>query len=337
MARTDYRTGHAGSQKPQRAVWLCTRVRSHALCALSRASSTTLIDPEPRDSPRSSRPAPADGRRSTTLVRPAPAAGRPHRARDDRPASRRTSTGTTSTSAGMIALVRPPGPSTPSAASAFTTYAATRIRGAIVDELRGLDWASRSVRRRAREIDDARGRIAATLGRQRRRREVAAALGIGVDEVAATARTSPALGRLAAGLRRHRPSTTCCPPPPPRPTTSSSTASRSATSTTPSQLLPERLRLVVEGYFFAERPMAEIADRARGHRVAGLADARRGARAAAGRDQRRPRPGAGRPARAPRRLRRPPPRRLLRQRGVAPHAATGALPQPARTPRRHSA
>ena len=35
----------------------------------------------------------------------------------------------------------------------FETYAITRIRGAIIDELRTLDWVPRSVRARAREIE----------------------------------------------------------------------------------------------------------------------------------------------------------------------------------------
>ncbi len=35
----------------------------------------------------------------------------------------------------------------------FETYAITRIKGAIIDELRALDWVPRSVRARAREIE----------------------------------------------------------------------------------------------------------------------------------------------------------------------------------------
>ena len=43
----------------------------------------------------------------------------------------------------------------------FSRFAATRIRGALVDELRGLDWASRSVRQRARRTDSAREELMA--------------------------------------------------------------------------------------------------------------------------------------------------------------------------------
>ena len=47
----------------------------------------------------------------------------------------------------------------------FWTYAELRIRGAILDSLRGLDWLPRSVRRRRREIDAASARLEACLGR----------------------------------------------------------------------------------------------------------------------------------------------------------------------------
>ena len=46
----------------------------------------------------------------------------------------------------------------------FETYAIARIRGAIIDELRALDWVPRSVRSRAREIERAIGELEARLG-----------------------------------------------------------------------------------------------------------------------------------------------------------------------------
>ena len=54
------------------------------------------------------------------------------------------------TSAGMTALVQAARSWDPERGVPFVRYASTRIRGAILDELRGIDWASRSVRRRAR-------------------------------------------------------------------------------------------------------------------------------------------------------------------------------------------
>src|SRR5206468_11511599 len=47
----------------------------------------------------------------------------------------------------------------------FETYAMARIKGAIIDELRALDWVPRSVRARARQIERAIGELEARLGR----------------------------------------------------------------------------------------------------------------------------------------------------------------------------
>ena len=47
----------------------------------------------------------------------------------------------------------------------FKTYAVTRIRGAIFDELRQIDWVPRSVRQKSREIEDAIVTLEAKLGR----------------------------------------------------------------------------------------------------------------------------------------------------------------------------
>ncbi len=64
---------------------------------------------------------------------------------------------------------------------AFSTYAAPRIRGAILDDLRRWDHAPRSVRRKVRQINGARDALAGTLQREPVARETADALGIEVD------------------------------------------------------------------------------------------------------------------------------------------------------------
>jgi RNA polymerase sigma factor FliA len=64
----------------------------------------------------------------------------------------------------------------------FETYAITRIRGAIIDELRTLDWVPRSVRARAREIERANMKLEARLQRAPSDEEMAAELGISVEE-----------------------------------------------------------------------------------------------------------------------------------------------------------
>jgi RNA polymerase sigma factor for flagellar operon FliA len=65
----------------------------------------------------------------------------------------------------------------------FETYAIPRIKGAIIDELRALDWVPRSVRFKARELDKAYQTLEAKLGRSPSDEEVSEHLGIGVDEL----------------------------------------------------------------------------------------------------------------------------------------------------------
>lgn len=65
----------------------------------------------------------------------------------------------------------------------FETYAISRIRGAIIDELRTLDWVPRSVRARARDIENAIVKLEGSLNRTPDDAEVAAELGISVKEL----------------------------------------------------------------------------------------------------------------------------------------------------------
>jgi RNA polymerase sigma factor FliA len=65
----------------------------------------------------------------------------------------------------------------------FETYAITRIKGAIIDELRSLDWVPRSVRARAREIERAIAALEAKLHRPPSDEEIAGQVGITVEEL----------------------------------------------------------------------------------------------------------------------------------------------------------
>jgi len=58
----------------------------------------------------------------------------------------------------------------------FKTYAVTRIRGAIFDELRSIDWVPRSVRQKTREIEDTIQSLEASLGRSASDDEIAKAM-----------------------------------------------------------------------------------------------------------------------------------------------------------------
>src|SRR3954462_3016507 len=64
----------------------------------------------------------------------------------------------------------------------FETFAITRIKGSIIDELRSLDWVPRSVRARAREIERANSKLEHQLQRAPSDEEKAVALEMSVDE-----------------------------------------------------------------------------------------------------------------------------------------------------------
>src|SRR5438309_5041320 len=65
----------------------------------------------------------------------------------------------------------------------FETYAMARIKGAIIDELRAMDWVPRSVRSRAREIERAIGELEAKLGTAPNDEQIAKKIGITVEEL----------------------------------------------------------------------------------------------------------------------------------------------------------
>jgi RNA polymerase sigma factor FliA len=65
----------------------------------------------------------------------------------------------------------------------FETYAISRIKGAIIDELRAIDWIPRSVRYKAREVEKAYAALEAKLHRTPTESEVAGELGISLDEL----------------------------------------------------------------------------------------------------------------------------------------------------------
>jgi RNA polymerase sigma factor for flagellar operon FliA len=64
----------------------------------------------------------------------------------------------------------------------FKTYAEFRIRGAMLDELRSLDWIPRSVRKKSQLIENAYARLQRALGRPAEAEEVAELLGLTVDD-----------------------------------------------------------------------------------------------------------------------------------------------------------
>jgi RNA polymerase sigma factor for flagellar operon FliA len=64
----------------------------------------------------------------------------------------------------------------------FKTYAEFRIKGAILDQLRSLDWVPRSVRQKSRRLERAYGEVEQRLGRSASDEEVADSLGLQIDK-----------------------------------------------------------------------------------------------------------------------------------------------------------
>jgi RNA polymerase sigma factor FliA len=162
-------------------------------------------------------------------------------------------------SAAMFALAASARSFDPSLGAPFGRFASIRIRGALTDELRSMDWASRGVRGKARRVDATRSALAQALGRIPTSAEIAQAMGVATSELATieadTHRASVvqlqalstddgaelvperAEGPEALVLRREQVGYL-----------------RDAIA-----LLPDRLRVVVEQYFFQQRKMTEIA------------------------------------------------------------------------------
>ena len=67
----------------------------------------------------------------------------------------------------------------------FKTFARFRIRGAILDSLRLLDWGSRAMRRKAREISETTQRLEHTLGRKPDKEEIAAEMKVSLEQLEA--------------------------------------------------------------------------------------------------------------------------------------------------------
>lgn len=143
----------------------------------------------------------------------------------------------------------------------FECYARTRINGAILDELRSRDWASRSVRSEARKLRGAVEDLTTELGRAPGTGEVARRLGVSDDSVRRLE------GDVARASVLSYEAVFADPDGPGVPSTTDdapvdSLLSRETRAVLGDAIatLPERLRKVVIEYFFDERPMQDIAD-----------------------------------------------------------------------------
>ncbi|MBN1478018.1 FliA/WhiG family RNA polymerase sigma factor [Candidatus Sumerlaeota bacterium] len=84
--------------------------------------------------------------------------------------------------AGILGLIDAIDKYDPTRKIKFKTYAEFRIRGAIIDELRSLDWVPRSTRQKASRLERAYAEVEQRLGRAATDVEVAEHMGMGIDE-----------------------------------------------------------------------------------------------------------------------------------------------------------
>jgi RNA polymerase sigma factor for flagellar operon FliA len=85
-------------------------------------------------------------------------------------------------SAGVVGLMDAFSKFNPDKKVQFRSYAQFRIRGAILDSLRTLDWSPRELRRKGRAVESAIQVVTARLGHAPNENEVAAEMGMGLEE-----------------------------------------------------------------------------------------------------------------------------------------------------------
>jgi RNA polymerase sigma factor FliA len=162
-------------------------------------------------------------------------------------------------SAAMLALVVSAKGFDPDRGVPFAHFAAIRIRGALKDELRAMDWATRTVRARSREAESVRGHLTAVLDRSPRTDEIAEAMQVTVGELhslnadVARARVL-SLQSLAEAADVDVPDNPADGPEPVLLHREKLGYLHDAIAE-----LPTRLRIVVTGYFFDGRQMSDIA------------------------------------------------------------------------------
>jgi RNA polymerase sigma factor for flagellar operon FliA len=164
-------------------------------------------------------------------------------------------------SAGMLGLAQAARSFDPERGIAFDRFASTRIRGALLDELRGRDWASRSVRARARGLQAAHEELMNKLGRAPTSDEVATMLDVPTETVhklVDDVHRATVLNYDSLVLDGDAESFLACDDATPEMTMLD--RERKAYLMDAVHALPDRLQRVVVGYFFEERSMQDLAD-----------------------------------------------------------------------------
>lgn len=160
--------------------------------------------------------------------------------------------------AGSLALVQAARGFDPERGVPFARYASVRVRGAILDELRGMDWATRGARRRARELTTVTDELTNQLGRRPTREELADSLGTNVSAIDSTRGDSER--RILSLDADNGESAATLPSAGMGPEEALLVDERLRYLSAAVEELPERLRVVVRALFFEERPVVEIAE-----------------------------------------------------------------------------
>jgi RNA polymerase sigma factor FliA len=145
----------------------------------------------------------------------------------------------------------------------FHSYAKHRIKGAILDSLRQLDWASRDLRRRQKQVESTTRDLASKLGRTPSSTEVAGQMGVGIDRWNQMQREMRTVGLVSAtpvpDQERERamefPAT-----PEFQPDLMCERRQRKSTLARAIHTLPERYQKVVFLYYTNDLTMKEIGD-----------------------------------------------------------------------------
>jgi len=144
----------------------------------------------------------------------------------------------------------------------FSSYAKHRIKGAILDSLRQLDWASRDLRRRHKQLEAATRDLAAELQRMPTEAEIAGRLGVDVDRWRQMMLDLRSVGLVSASTRSADNEDMPAPDFPSKPETQpDSMCAREqlrSVLATAMQTLPERYKKVVVLYYTNEMTMKEI-------------------------------------------------------------------------------
>src|SRR5688500_402672 len=162
-------------------------------------------------------------------------------------------------SAGMVGLAQAARNFNDSLGVPFHRYAATRIKGPLLDELRAHDWASRPVRAKARHMDVASDRLTAKLGRAPSAEELADAMGVELSTVhGLTSDLHRATVLNYDSMLSSGDSDGVLLVDDGTPELELLERERNAYLVDAIRSLPERLQVVVRGYFFEDRSMQDI-------------------------------------------------------------------------------